>query len=264
MRAPAHQERQRSTLIRRSSLPTDVEPTGRRTTVEWTSPPFRGRGLTLLAAGWLLLSAVTTGLGLTLVEWWDGSEPGDADADVNRWWEARRTPWLDDIATLGSAFSDTRTMLLIGLPLMPLFLWWFGRWHEFGLIAAGLMVETAVYLVPSRLVGRARPPVEQIAGPINDHSFPSGHVAAAIVFYGALAVIVVWHTEHTWAHATWQAIALVVPVWVGWSRVYIGAHHVTDYIGSLMIGVGALVVAARSVRTHDGVGPPDSIDGNLR
>jgi len=93
-----------------------------------------------------------------------------------------------------------------------------------------------------------------------DTGFPEQRVGSSQTTTDTVR-IVVWHTEHTWAHATWQAIVLLVPVWVGWSRVYIGAHHVTDYIGSLMVGVGALVVAARSVRTHDGVGLPDSIDG---
>lgn len=240
--------------------PTGLErPTHSRSGVAWTSPPLRREGFALLVGGWLALSLVTTLLGLALVEWWEPSTFGEADADVNRWWEARRTPLLDEVAAFGSAFSDTITIVLFGIPLVPLFLWWFRRWHEVALLVGVMALETGVYLVASRLVLRERPPVEQVTGPFNDHSFPSGHVAAAIVFYGALAIIVVWHAPQRWARTTWAAIAFVVPAFVAWSRVYLGIHHVTDFVGSLVIGAGVLVVMGRVIRTHDGVGPPDLV-----
>lgn len=227
--------------------------------IAWTSPPVRRQGLALIVGGWIVLSLITTGIGLALVEWWEPSRFGDADADVNRWWAARRTPFLDELATFGSAFSDTITLVLFGLPLIPLFLWWFRRWHEVALLVGVMVLETAVYVVASRLVLRERPPVEQMTGPFDDHSFPSGHVAAAIVFYGALAIIVLWHAKQPWARATWMAIAFVVPAWVAWSRVYAGIHHVTDFVGSLIIGCGVLIVMTRAIRTHDGIGPPDVV-----
>ena len=220
---------------------------------------MRRSGLTLLVIGWVGLSVLTTAIGLAIVEWWEPSSLGDADADVNRWWEARRTPWLDEIATLGSAFSDTITIVLFAIPAIPLFLWWFRRWHEVALLIGVMVLETGVYLVASRVVLRERPPVEQVSGPFTDHSFPSGHVAAAIVFYGALAIIVIWHAPQRWARTIWMGIAFVVPAWVAWSRVYLGIHHVTDFIGSLIIGVGVLIVVSRAIRTHDDVGPPDPV-----
>jgi membrane-associated phospholipid phosphatase len=227
--------------------------------VAWTSSPVRREDLALFLGGWIALSVITTAIGLAIVEWWQPSRFGDADDDVNQWWAARRTPWLDELATFGSAFSDTRTIMLSGLPLVPLCLWWFRRWHEVALLTGVMVLETGVYLVSSRLVLRERPPVEQIGGPTNDHSFPSGHVAAAIVFYGVLAIIVVWHTSKRWAHITWMTIVFVVPAWVAWSRMYVGAHHVTDFIGSLIIGVGVLIVMSRAIQTQDGIGAPDVI-----
>ena len=258
-RSPSRAERPHVPATDTEFLPTDTDAPARGASVSWTAIPVRGRGAALFVASWIVLSAITTAVGLAIVEWWVPSALGEADADINRWWAARRTPWLDELAAFGSAFSDTRTIIVLGLALIPCFLWWFGRWHEVALIVGAMVLETAVYLVPSRIVGRERPPVEQIAGPSNDHSFPSGHVAAAIVFYGAIALIVVWHATQPWAHTTWMSIAFVVPVWVGWSRIYIGAHHVTDFAGSLVIGSGVLISVALAVRTHDGIGPPDAI-----
>ena len=228
-----------------------------RSAIAWSAPPVRPPGLVLFVAGWVGLSVLTTIIGVAVVEWWEPSNLGDADADVNRWWEARRSAWLDEIAAFGSAFSDTITIVLFAIPLVPLFLRWFRRWHEVALLVGVMVLETGIYFVTSRLVLRERPPVEQVSGPFTDHSFPSGHVAAAIVFYGALAVIVVWHAPQRWARITWMGIAFVVPAWVAWSRVYLGIHHITDFIGSLIIGAGVLVVTSRAIRTHDDDGPPD-------
>lgn len=228
-----------------------------RAGVAWTAPPMRREGLALIIGGWVVLSLVATMIGLALLQWWEPTAMGDADGDVNRWWAARRTPLLDEIAGFGSAFSDTITIVLFGIPLVPLFVYWFRRWHEVALLVGVMALETAVYLVTSRLVLRERPPVEQVTGPYNDHSFPSGHVAAAIVFYGALAIIVVWHAPQRWARITWMALAFVIPAWVAWSRIYLGIHHVTDFVGSLVIGAGVLVVVSRAIRTRDAVGPPD-------
>jgi undecaprenyl-diphosphatase len=225
----------------------------------WTSPPVRAQGLALFVGGWIALSVITTAVGLAIVRWWQPSRFGVADDDVNQWWEARRTPWLDELAAFGSAFTDTRTILLFALPLVPLCLWWFRRWHEVALLLGAMVLESGSYRVSSRIVLRERPPVEQLSGPFNDHSFPSGHVAAAIVFYGVLAIFVIWHTSERWAHITWMTIVFIVPVWVAWSRMYAGIHHVTDFIGSMIIGVGALIVMSRVIQTRDGVGPPDLI-----
>ena len=52
-----------------------------------------------------------------------------------------------------------------------------------------LMFEVAVFGTTSKLIARDRPPVEQLDGaPTN--SWPSGHIAAAVVFYVGLAIIV--------------------------------------------------------------------------
>lgn len=206
-----------------------------------------------MVAAWAATSVVLTGIGLAVVEWWEPSRLGAADTDVNRWLAEHRSPVLNELADLGAAFSDTRTVLLLAVPLLSLLLWWFRRWHEATLLVGALVLESAMYLVPSRLVARERPAVEQIAGPTNDHSFPSGHVAAAIALYGALAVIVFWHSRARWAHRTLAVVVVVVPVWVAWSRAYAGAHHVTDYVGSLVMGIVALATMGRVVR-------PDSPD----
>ena len=44
-------------------------------------------------------------------------------------------------------------------------------------------------------------------------------------------------------------VAISIPVFVAISRVYAGMHHVTDVLASVIVGVGALMVASLAIHT---------------
>jgi undecaprenyl-diphosphatase len=79
-------------------------------------------------------------------------------------------------------------------------------------------------------------------------SFPSGHTAATLVLYGAIAIFVS-ATVRTlvWRALAWLAAALF-PVVVGFSRVYRGFHHPTDVIFGYLLGAAVLWVAFLAAR----------------
>ena len=66
------------------------------------------------------------------------------------------------------------------------------------------------------------------------YSFPSGHSANAVVAYGSLAV-------HEKKRKLLWALAVVLPLLVGFSRVFVGAHFPTDVLCGWLLGV--IVVA---------------------
>jgi undecaprenyl-diphosphatase len=59
------------------------------------------------------------------------------------------------------------------------------------------------------------------------HSFPSGHTASAFAFFGTVA----------WAHRRWGWLLLSVAGAIAWSRLYLSAHHLSDVIVALIIGL---------------------------
>jgi undecaprenyl-diphosphatase len=71
-------------------------------------------------------------------------------------------------------------------------------------------------------------------------SFPSGHAAAAVAFYGAIAIIVFWHTTRRSARTIALVAAMLVPLLVGASRMYRGMHNLSDVVVGLVIGVVSL------------------------
>lgn len=206
-----------------------------RDPIDWKTSPIDRRGWTMMATTWAATTIVLVVVGLAIVEWWEGSAAGDRDADLIRWLEDRRTGTLDEVAFAASAFSDTITKIIFGVVLIPLFLWMFRRWHEYALLAGGLLVEVCAYGVSSRIVGRERPPVDRLDGSPGD-SFPSGHIAAATVFYVGLAMVIYMRTERPGPRLIARVIAVVVPLAMVGSRLYLGMHYLSDAVFGLALG----------------------------
>ncbi len=91
------------------------------------------------------------------------------------------------------------------------------------------------------VVARPRPPYfsvnpADIFQPINQYSFPSGHVVFFSVFFGFIAYL-------AWLHLVGYVRVLVVAtcgaliLLIGPSRIYVGAHWASDVLGGYVIGV---------------------------
>jgi undecaprenyl-diphosphatase len=72
-------------------------------------------------------------------------------------------------------------------------------------------------------------------------SYPSGHAAGAVAFYGGVAWLV-WQSRLT---AFWKRCAtgmlIVLMIGIGWSRIALGAHYVTDVLGGYLVGAAWLL-----------------------
>jgi len=82
------------------------------------------------------------------------------------------------------------------------------------------------------------------AQPYTGAAFPSGHATQSAAFYAMLAVVLGAGLSSRRRAILWSAAALVVVI-VGASRIYLGAHWLTDVLGGYALGVSwvAIVVA---------------------
>jgi membrane-associated phospholipid phosphatase len=94
-----------------------------------------------------------------------------------------------------------------------------------------------------------RQDVEQLDSFTPTHSFPSGHIGAAIAVYGSLALLLTAHVKATWARSLIWTVTVGLLIAVAWSRMYRGSHHPIDVAGGVLMGIGALVVALFAART---------------
>jgi membrane-associated phospholipid phosphatase len=195
-----------------------------------------------LAGCWLLLCAGLLSLGWLLTHQLARSV-GAPENDLSRWVEDHRTPVLDQAAAVGTLLGDTvlgiATLLLLGAG----FTWWRRSRLPLLLVTVVYVGLLAFYLATTHLVPRDRPPVEILdTGLVPDHSFPSGHTMTSTALVGCLLLLL-----HTYApqHLRWAGLLVVVPVLTMLSRVYQGAHHVSDVLAGLVTAVVWLAVVAR-------------------
>lgn len=205
--------------------------------------PMRGRALIEATIAFLALVGLGLGLAWLLFGPLESTPIADVDTDVTVWFAENRTSTWDTLSDVASGFSDTVTVVVALVLLVSLFAWAWRRWHESLVLALALGLEASVFLAVSYIVGRDRPPVEQMDPSPPTASFPSGHVGAATAFYIGLAVIVFWNTERVWARTLAIAGAVLIPLAVAGSRLYRGMHYPSDVIVGFVLGVTCLVIA---------------------
>jgi membrane-associated phospholipid phosphatase len=87
---------------------------------------------------------------------------------------------------------------------------------------------------------------------LSGYGFPSGHVIAAVAWYGALAYLGWVLLERAlWGWLAWGAAVLAI-LGVGHSRLFLNAHWLTDVLGALAGGGAVLLIAVAWVDQ----GPP--------
>jgi diacylglycerol kinase family enzyme len=139
----------------------------------------------------------------------------------------------------------------VGLIIGPLALAVIRRWRPVVFLVVTMIGEVTLFLTVSAAVGRSRPDVERLESYLPTSSFPSGHTAATVCLYGALAVLVVPRARPPWR---WLALGLAVlmPLMIALSRIYRGVHHPLDVTGGAVLALVWLTVVTFAVRpNHD-------------
>jgi membrane-associated phospholipid phosphatase len=212
------------------------------------SPPAVAAAVAVL--GYLVLTILLVGIGLILTKLLIPEPVGAWDNSVNRWFVGQRTPTGNTLTDYASILAGTGTVLVIvGATAVILAIRHF--WREVGFLLIVFFIEFSVFLTTVMLIDRPRPTVPKLDAVPATSSFPSGHVAASIVLYVGLAILISAHTRHTLIRVVVWVIAVMIVVGVGISRVYRGLHHPTDVFAGLILGVGALLFAVLAIRAAD-------------
>ena len=156
------------------------------------------------------------------------------DAGTQTWMAQHQSAGVRNFMETVSRFGDWPGHVALGLILMGIAFWRGNKkWVR---IFAVMIVACALAGVVTRIVkisaGRARPNVQSETewnGPRFDprhNAFPSGHTAASTAFFATLA----------FASRRIGLGLLAIPLLVAFSRMYVGAHHLSDIIAASLIG----------------------------
>jgi len=100
--------------------------------------------------------------------------------------------------------------------------------------------------------GRARPSFDEpLLAALSTYSFPSGHTATATALYGLLGAYLVCQLDHRqWRRRIVIALAaFAMAALVGFSRVYLGAHYLSDVLAAMAESYGWLAICIAGVST---------------
>jgi undecaprenyl-diphosphatase len=148
-----------------------------------------------------------------------------------------------------SRFGDWPSHVVLGLLLLGTALIRGSRkWSRvfFAMLLAMALAGVAGQVI-KRTIPRARPSVHsdtRWGGPrfrTKYHSFPSGHVGASTAFFGVLVI----------ARRRIGIACLPIPILIGFSRMYVGAHYLSDVVCAGVLGIiCALIVGSLLLKEH--------------
>jgi undecaprenyl-diphosphatase len=185
-----------------------------------------GRSSALKLAGiWLLIACGVTGAGF-LVTGFDSVRRLDQAAV--QWLAEHRDETWSALAAVAGSFGNTPGIVGVLLVAAPLAVAITRRAAPAVFLLVAAVGETAMYLISGTIVRRPRPDVDHLSeGLPPTSSFPSGHVAAAVVTYGGLALLL-----RAWAQSRLRHLGLIlaplIVLGIALSRLYWGVHYPTD------------------------------------
>ena len=168
------------------------------------------------------------------------------DASVANFMAHHQSPGMRSFMRNVSRLGDWPEHFLVGLVLAGI-AWRRGnkKWMR---IFVSMLIALSIAGLAGRVIklttGRARPSVkaEQMwNGPSwgsKYHSFPSGHVDASVGFFAVLIF------------ANWRigVPCLVIPLVIGFSRLYLGTHYLSDTVCAAVLGLLSAVLVVHVIQ----------------
>ena len=175
-----------------------------------------------------------------------------ADQGIATWFHERLTPVFVSVLRVFAEFGSAEWIGLILFALVLIFAWkrwWLSLVTLMVAVPGGMLLNEWLKLI----VHRHRPFVD---GPFVDwsgYSFASGHTIGATLLYGQLLLFVlpVLKARHWRVLCISSAISLVLLV--GFSRIALGAHFLTDVVAAIFFGAVWLIlclIAGNSISRH--------------
>ncbi len=135
-------------------------------------------------------------------------------------------------------FGSTIGIIIICLSLLI----WIRDYKKLIWLYSCLIVSTLVNNIVKVIVARPRPLLEHLVQE-NTYSFPSGHAMATCTLYGGI-IYLIWQSKISKKAKIIDTILLLSLVLIiGFSRLYLNVHHLSDVLGGFLFSIIILDIA---------------------
>jgi len=157
------------------------------------------------------------------------------------WFHARLTPTFVSVLRGITEFGSSEWIAVILSIAVLLFVfkrWWQSLLMMVVVVPGGMLLNEWVKL----LVHRHRPFVDGWFVDWSGYSFASGHTIGATLLYGQLALFIIPLIKSRSGRVLVFSAATFVIVLVGFSRIALGAHYLTDVLAGMFLGTSWLTL----------------------
>jgi undecaprenyl-diphosphatase len=150
---------------------------------------------------------------------------------------------------LGWTFGNEGVMVLGGL--MGLYFIIRRYWKELWMVAVGNIGGPLMFLALSHIFNRHRPAFAvPVAATLTGPGFPSGHTVVAVTLYGLLAYLLIPTISSRFWKWVVIVLAVLIMLFIGFSRLFVGGHYLTDVIAGYAVGVAWAGIVYMTIETY--------------
>ena len=170
------------------------------------------------------------------------------DIGIGRWLLAHAT---EDSSEFFFVVTQLASLWVIGFASLTLSTWLFLRKQWSALIAVITSVGGGVLLnlLLKYMFLRQRPDFPNAFYHESGYSFPSGHAMMSVLFYGMTAYILINMTKNWKWRVSLGIGALTLILLIGFSRMALGVHYLTDVLGGWSAGLTWLITCIIMLET---------------
>jgi len=192
-----------------------------------------------IAIGVIVFAIMTYGL-WEISEGISGREPPTfADSEISAWLHTHGAPPVTAAMFVVTTFGSTQWVSWLTLAFVAYFI---VRRRFYWLFAFATSVFGGMLLnkLLKYFFHRTRPFFEDPLLTLTSYSFPSGHTMMATVLYGVIAAYLLSRTNDWRRRPLIVLAAMILILLIAFSRVYLGAHYLTDVLGAMAEGLAWL------------------------
>ena len=168
------------------------------------------------------------------------------DVLISNWFRDHATPAFTARMLIASALASTP--VITGLfAVTGFFLFCKRLWYWLLALMLAIPGGLLLNLLLKELFQRSRPGWGDASPGLNDYSFPSGHTMSGTLLYGFLCALFVLSIKSSWLRLCAVLTAITLIGVIAFSRVYLGAHYLSDVLAAMAAGAAWLAICLTSV-----------------
>lgn len=202
--------------------------------LSWEDSRLTGLLFGMLAASTLFFSKLAEDVA-------NGEQIVSFDGEASVWLHSHATAFTTKLLSLVTQLGGTQVLLSVTL-VAVLALLVRRRLAHAALMGAALGGGEALNWALKAAFERPRPSFSDPLATAAGFSFPSGHAMVSLTVYGALAFVIGARVKSRRAQVLVPVSAVALVLAIGFSRVYLGVHYVSDVLAAYSAGLAWLTL----------------------